>query len=89
MLYIDHNIQPSPLWIVESESTEQNPDCCSALLNTKIYRLFPMPMVNRHHMNLDAKYGMTVELANPIEKVCNHHTCAVDMMLYIVFTLSS
>ena len=76
--YIESNIQPSPHWIVKSESTEQNPDCCSALLNTKIYRLSPLSMVNHHHMNLDVKYGMSVELAYPIEGVCNCHIHAVN-----------
>jgi hypothetical protein len=63
-------IQPSPLWIVKSEAAEQNSNCYSTI-NAKIYQSPQLPMANRHsNIDLDVKYGMSVEVAYPIQMVC-------------------
>ena len=67
---VEHIIQPPPLWVVKPEATQQSSNYYSTM-NARIYRSPQLPMANRYHNNdLDAKYGMSVEVAYPIRKVC-------------------
>lgn len=60
MLILLLNIyQPSPLWIVKHEATKETSDC-ERSLNAKIYR----SSMTEKDINLDAKYGMSVEINN-------------------------
>jgi hypothetical protein len=73
---VESFIQASPRWVVKSEATDEiwNSAIMSySALNVKIYRWPPATflMADRFHaMELDAKYGMSVEVAVPIRKVC-------------------
>lgn len=78
-------IQPAPYWVVKSEPTDENWNSAImsySALNVKIYR-WPQstsPMVNIFHdTELDAKYGISVEVSMPIQKVCCHQAHDLDM----------
>jgi hypothetical protein len=71
-------IQPSPRWVVKYEATDESWNSTSesySTLNAKIYR-WPLGVKRMasmsHVMELDAKYGMSVEVAAPIQKVRCH-----------------
>jgi hypothetical protein len=71
-------IQPSPRWVVKYEATDESWNSTSesySTLNAKIYwwPLGDKRMASMSHvMELDAKYGMSVEVAAPIQKVRCH-----------------
>jgi hypothetical protein len=69
-------IQPAEPWIVKFEATKQDSNG-SKTLNAKIYRSPPLPM--NHDIGLDAKYGMSVEVAHPIQKVCCQQSHVMNM----------
>ncbi|KIM83504.1 hypothetical protein PILCRDRAFT_6931 [Piloderma croceum F 1598] len=65
---------PAPRWVVKSEPTDENWNTAItsySALNVKIYR-WPqstLPMANIFHdTEIDAKYGMSVEVSMPIQK---------------------
>jgi hypothetical protein len=69
-------IQASPRWVVKPEATDESWDSDTmgySALNANIYRWPPnnFLMADRFHdMGLDARYGMSVEVATPIQRVC-------------------
>ena len=71
-------IQPSPHWVVKYEVIDESWNSTSksySTLNAKIYRWLVgvKCMASMSHvMELDAKYGMSVEVAVPIQKVRCH-----------------
>jgi hypothetical protein len=81
---VDFVIQPSPRWVVEPEATDENwnSDIMSySTLNTRIYRRSQgtFPMVNiSNYKDLDAKYGMSVEVAAPIRRVCFYQVYSLN-----------
>jgi len=78
-------IQASPRWVVKSEATDESWDSTTMsyrALNAKIYRWPPTTflMADRFHdMELDAKYGMSIEVAKPIRKVVIIHLHALKL----------
>ena len=73
---IELDIQPSPCWVVESEDTDEKWN--SAIMSysafaVKIYRwpqgTLPIATISRN-MKFDVKYGVSVEVATPVQKVC-------------------
>ncbi|KIM88030.1 hypothetical protein PILCRDRAFT_268964 [Piloderma croceum F 1598] len=79
---------PSPRWVVKSQATDESWNSAIrsySALNAKIYRWpqGPLPLANIvHDMQLDVKYGMSVEVAEPIRKVCSCQGLALDTNTY-------